>query len=70
MNPKKRKHAPYLKLEGFKKEHGLTNADIAKTLNISEAAVIMKNRGSSDYYISEVKALIEAYQIPIQNFLP
>lgn len=64
------KHAPYKKLEGFKKEHDITKADIAATLNISETAVINKNNGTSDYYIGEVKMLIKKFNMPSEIFLP
>ena len=64
------RHDPYNKLEGFKSENHITNYDIAKTLNITEAAVIKKNNGKSDYFLSEVKKLIETYNMPVHIFLP
>jgi putative heme degradation protein len=63
------KHIPYKKLEGFKKENNITNSDIANTLNISEAAVIKKNSGESDYYLSEIKKLEKELKIPHHIFL-
>lgn len=63
------KHEPYKKLEGFKAENGMTNKDIATVLNISETAVINKNSGDSDYYVSEIKKLKKELGIPYQIFL-
>lgn len=64
------KHEPYKKLEGYKKEHDITNADIGKVLEISETAVIKKNSGESDYFLSEVKKLEKSLGIPHHIFLP
>ena len=63
------KHSPYKKLEGYKTEHDITNDDIAKCLDISETAVINKNTGKSDYYISQVQKLKSDLGIPISVFL-
>lgn len=63
------KHEPYKKLEGFKAENGITNKDIASVLKISETAVINKNSGDSDYYVSEIKKLEKELNIPHQIFL-
>ena len=64
------KHEPYKKLEGYKKEHDITNADIGRVLGISETAVIKKNSGESDYFLSEVKKLQKELNIPYHIFLP
>lgn len=64
-----KKHPPYNKLEGFKKEHGITNYMIAEVLSLSETSVIQKNNGTSDYYIGEVKLLQVKLGIPLSVFL-
>ena len=52
-----KRHEPYNKVEGFKRENHITNLMIANVLGLSEASVIKKNIGKSDYYVSEVKNL-------------
>lgn len=64
------KHKQYNKLEGYKKEHGITNQMIAEALGITETSVVRKNKGKSDYYISEIFALEEKLNIPCSIFLP
>ncbi len=64
------KHKPYNKLEGFKKENGITNLMIAEALSLSETSVIQKNNGKSDYYIGEVKILQKKFNMPLSVFLP
>lgn len=68
-DPKMKKHLPYNKLEGFKKENGITNAMIAEVLSLSETSIIQKNNGTSDYYIGEVKLLQLKLGIPLAVFL-
>lgn len=63
-----RKHAPYKRLEGFKKEHAITNSMIADALGLSETCVIQKNTGISDYYVSEVLLLRNKLGIPTECF--
>lgn len=63
------RHQPYKKLEGYKREHSITNAMIAKVLGISEVSVQHKNVGRTDYYLSEVDTLERELGIPIRVFL-
>lgn len=63
-----KKHPPYNKLEGYKKEHNITNAMIANALDISETSVVNKNSGVSDYYIREVIILRDKLKIPTKIF--
>lgn len=65
-----KRHEPYNKVEGFKKENRITNAMIASILGLSEASVINKNIGKSDYYVSEVKKLMQELNFPLDVFLP
>ena len=69
MKTKKRKvHDPYQKLKGALRERGLTYADVSKLLNISETAVGFKINGTSDFYISEVLIMLNAYKIKTDVF--
>lgn len=63
-----KKHSPYKKLEGYKKEHNITNAMIANALDISETSVVNKNSGVSDYYIGEIIILRDKLKIPTKIF--
>lgn len=65
-----KRHDPYNKVEGFKKENHITNLMIANVLGLSEASVIKKNIGKSDYYVSEVKKLMRDLNFPLDVFLP
>lgn len=62
------RHKPYMRLEGFKRENGITNLMIANALGITETSVVRKNAGKSDYYLSEVNTLKETLDIPVQIF--
>jgi betR domain len=65
-----KRHEPYNKVEGFKRENHITNLMIANVLGLSEASVIKKNIGKSDYYVSEVKKLMRDLNFPLDVFLP
>nr|DAN88708.1 MAG TPA: SOS-response transcriptional repressor [Caudoviricetes sp.] len=69
MGKRKIIHAPYNKFKGILRERGLTYADIAKTLNISETSVGAKVNGYSDFYISEVEKIEDKHNIGYQIFL-
>lgn len=56
-------HSPYNKFKGKLREKGLTYADVAKVLCISETSVNHKINGISDFYISEVKEISKAFNI-------
>lgn len=66
---RKKIHEPYNKLKGGLREKDLTYLDIAKTLDISETSVNFKINGASDFYIGEVRKLIEKYEFPLEYFL-
>ena len=65
---KKKVHKPYRKLKGVLREKELTYADVSKLLNITETAVGFKINGTSDFYISEVLAMRNAYAIETDVF--
>ena len=60
---KKIKHRPYNKFRGCLVEKKITYADIARTLDISETSVGQKINGVSDFYLTEVKKIKNAYGI-------
>lgn len=68
---KKRKavHKPYNELKGALRAKELKYSDVAKLLNISETAVSFKINGKSDFYVSEVDALLKAYNLELDVFL-
>ena len=65
----KLKHEPYNKFKGKLRELGLTYADIAKTLSISETAVSHKVNGRSDFNLTEVDKIGIEYGISRDIFL-
>lgn len=65
---RKKFHEPYMRLKGILREKGLTYADIAETLEISETAVGFKINGTSDFFIGEVDTLEEKHGIPTEIF--
>ena len=67
--PKKQVHQPYQKLKGVLRERGLTYADIAKILNVSETAISHKVNGRSDFYISQVRKIQNEYGFESEIFL-
>ena len=66
---KKLRHEPYNKLRGVLREKNLTYKDVADTLGISETAVQFKINGISDFYLSEVEKLQQAYGFELNIFL-
>ncbi len=62
-------HKPYNGLKGALRERNLTYANIAKLLDISETTVGYKINGKSDFYISEVEKILNAYNLKLDIFL-
>jgi hypothetical protein len=54
-------HPPYSKFEGFLKEHGIKLQDIADLLGCTLYTVCDKNKGRSDYSMSEVNNICNHY---------
>lgn len=57
------------KIRGCMAEHGHTQQDIAKILNISKVSVNSKLNGKTDFTISEISALCSLYKKKISYFL-
>lgn len=62
-------HKPYNGLKGALRARNLTYANVAELLDISEAAVGHKINGKSDFYISEVEKILNAYNLKLDIFL-
>ncbi len=61
-------HQPYAKLKGWLRETGLTYEDLALLLGINKATVSQKINGKSDFYLSEVKVIMEHYNLESNIF--
>lgn len=59
---KEKIHPPYNKLKGYLREQSLTYSDIADILDISITAVNHKINGSSDFYVSEAKKIMNIFK--------
>jgi len=56
-------HQPYTKFKGWLRENGLTYADIALDLGLSESTISLKVNGQSDFFLCEIKRIQEKYHI-------
>lgn len=64
----KKRHAPYTKLKRLFASRGITYKDVAKVIHTTEATVMCKINGDSDFYISEMRAICCAFGIDIAIF--
>lgn len=64
-----KKHAAYIKLKRTFAANGITYKDVAKVIGTTEATVMCKLNGSSDFYLSEVLAICAAFNIEPALFL-
>lgn len=64
----KRKHAPYIKLKRLFASRAITYKDVAKVIHTTEATVMCKINGDSDFTISEMKAICVTFGIDIAIF--
>lgn len=62
-------HKPYNEFKGALRAKNLTYANVAELLNISETSVGFKINGKSDFYISEVEKILNAYNLQLDIFL-
>lgn len=53
----KAKKIPFARLKGLRAERGLTMADIAKIIGISEGSYLAKENGRNDFKSSEMSIL-------------
>lgn len=56
-----RKHAPYTAFKNAIAGKGLTLKDVAEVINVTESTLSLKISGGSDFYLSEIKAICEAF---------
>jgi hypothetical protein len=54
-------HPPYSKFEGFLKENGIYLQDIGDLLGCTVQTVCDRNKGRSDYSMSDVNTLCDRY---------
>lgn len=64
----KKLHAPYFKFKGWLRENGLTYADLAFDLGLSEATISLKINGQSDFYLSEIRLIKKKYHLESDIF--
>lgn len=57
------------KLKGLMAEHGDTQEDIAKLLNIHVTSLYHKMKGKTEFKFSEVQMLANHYKVDINIFL-
>ena len=58
-----KKHPPYITLKRTFAAKGITYKDVAAVIKTTEATVMCKLNGSSDFYLSEVLAICAAFAI-------
>ncbi len=58
-----KKHAPYIKFKRTLAAMGITYKDIANVIHTTEATVMLKINGESDFYISEQRTICETFGI-------
>lgn len=58
-----RKHSPYIDFKHAIAGKGLTYKDVAKVINVTETTLMLKINGSSDFYLSEMRAICEAFSL-------
>ena len=56
-----RKHAPYTAFKNAIAGKGLALKDVAEVINVTESTLSLKISGGSDFYLSEIKAICEAF---------
>lgn len=59
----KKKHAPYIAFKHAIAGKGLTYKDVAKVIDVTETTLMLKINGSSDFYLSEMQAICEAFDL-------
>lgn len=63
-----KKHAPYTKLKRTLAADGITYKDVARVIQTTEATVMCKINGSSDFYLSEMVTICSAFNIDFNLF--
>ena len=63
-----KKHEAYIKFKRQLLVKGVTYKEVAKIINTTEATVMCKINGTSDFYISEMRAICETLGIETDIF--
>ena len=63
----KAKKIPYAKLKGLRAERGLTMADMAKIVGISEGAYLHKENNKRDFLVSEMLILRKYFKTTLDE---
>lgn len=66
---KDRKHKPHIKFKMFLIANGITQREIAKLIDITEATVSLKINGWLHFTFEEVEKICNKYGIPPEIFL-
>lgn len=61
------KKVPYARLKGLRAERGLSMADMAKILGISETSYLAKENNTRDWKSSEMFILRNYFKLPLDN---
>lgn len=64
----KKKHAPYIAVKHAIAGKGLTYKDVAKVIDVTETTLMLKINGGSDFYLSEMRAICEAFGLDSSIF--
>ncbi len=64
----KRKHAPYIAFKHAIAGKGLIYKDVAKVIGVTETTLMLKINGSSDFYLSEIRAICSAFDLDAAIF--
>lgn len=59
----KKKHRPYVKLKRLFLSRGITYKDIAKVIGTTEATVMCKINGNSDFTVTETLVICKTFGI-------
>lgn len=65
---KKKRHAPYITFKRTLAGLGLTYTDVARVIGTTASTVQLKINGDSDFYLSEQRAICEAFGIQAAVF--
>lgn len=56
-----RKHAPYITFKLAIAGKGLTLKDVAEVIGVTDTTLSQKINGGSDFYLSEIRAICDAF---------
>jgi len=67
MARKKVKTYYYPKLCGIRHEHGYSIEEMGKKLNISKDCYFRKEKGKTDFYLSEVRNILKIFNVKFED---